>query len=110
MAHQFRKAFPSDASKIWEILQQAIFKRKKEGSNQWQDGYPNPEVIKKDISKEKLDYINEVDAMIKEMRTNPHTKKLKELGRPTEILWYFIGWQLQRNTSEKGLHQQCLNA
>lgn len=52
MAHQLRRAFPSDASRIWEILQQAILKRKKEGSNQWQDGYPNPEVIKKDISKE----------------------------------------------------------
>ena len=52
MAHQFRKAFPSDASRIWEILQQAILKRKEEGSNQWQDGYPNSEVIKKDISKE----------------------------------------------------------
>jgi hypothetical protein len=30
---------------IWIILQQAIARRKADGSNQWQDGYPNPEVI-----------------------------------------------------------------
>jgi hypothetical protein len=28
-----------------DILQQAIARRKADGSNQWQDGYPNPEVI-----------------------------------------------------------------
>lgn len=36
---------------IWEILQQAIARRKADNSNQWQDGYPNPEVIKCDIEK-----------------------------------------------------------
>ncbi|MES2853021.1 MAG: GNAT family N-acetyltransferase [Bacteroidota bacterium] len=38
---------------MWEILQQAIQRRKEDGSNQWQDGYPNPEVIQKDIEKGK---------------------------------------------------------
>src|SRR5690606_24348510 len=36
---------------IWDILQQAVLRRKLEGSQQWQDGYPNPEVIKKDIER-----------------------------------------------------------
>ena len=45
----FRKAIPADAARIWEILQQAIRKRKDEGSSQWQDGYPNPTVVADDI-------------------------------------------------------------
>lgn len=50
--HQFnlRKAIISDADTIWEILQQAIERRRKDGSQQWQDGYPNLEVVKMDIS------------------------------------------------------------
>ena len=50
MNYQFKKAEETDATRIWEILQEAIQKRKEEGSNQWQDGYPNPEVIASDIS------------------------------------------------------------
>ena len=49
MNYLFRKANTQDIPEIWEILQQAIIRRKNDGSNQWQDGYPNPEVIKKDI-------------------------------------------------------------
>lgn len=51
MNYHFRKAELSDISPIWEILQQAIQRRKEDGSNQWQDGYPNPEVVQKDIEK-----------------------------------------------------------
>ena len=45
----FRKAALEDADDIWEILRRAIARRKEDGSNQWQDGYPNIEVIKDDI-------------------------------------------------------------
>lgn len=48
---QFRKATADELPSIWEILKQAISRRKKDGSNQWQDGYPNPTVIKGDIAK-----------------------------------------------------------
>ena len=51
MNYQFRKAQPADADRIWEILQEAIQKRKEEGSDQWQDGYPNPQVIAEDLEK-----------------------------------------------------------
>ncbi len=51
MNYHFRKADTIDIPEIWAILQQAIIRRKNEGSNQWQDGYPNPEVIKNDIEK-----------------------------------------------------------
>lgn len=51
MNYQFRKAELSEIAAIWTILQQAIQRRKEDGSNQWQDGYPNPEVIQKDIEK-----------------------------------------------------------
>jgi ribosomal protein S18 acetylase RimI-like enzyme len=46
---KFRKAINADLPQIWIIIQQAIQRRKEEGSNQWQDGYPNPEVIQNDL-------------------------------------------------------------
>jgi len=49
---QFRKATQQEIPIIWEILQSAIQRRKDEGSNQWQDGYPNQEIIKIDIKKD----------------------------------------------------------
>jgi GNAT superfamily N-acetyltransferase len=52
MKYNFRKATLSEINPIWDILQQAIIRRKIDGSNQWQDGYPNLEVVKKDIEKE----------------------------------------------------------
>lgn len=51
MNYNFKKADNSNIPEIWNILQNAIIRRKNDGSNQWQDGYPNPEVIKKDIEK-----------------------------------------------------------
>ena len=51
MEYHFRKAEMSETPQIWEILKQAILRRKEDGSNQWQDGYPNPEVVQNDIEK-----------------------------------------------------------
>ena len=44
-----RKASPTEQPEIWEILQQAIEQRKKDGSTQWQNGYPNEQTIQKDV-------------------------------------------------------------
>jgi GNAT superfamily N-acetyltransferase len=52
MEYHFRKAKIAEIPSIWAILQLAIERRKKDGSNQWQDGYPNPDVVQKDIEKE----------------------------------------------------------
>ena len=46
-----RKATLEDQEVIWKILQQGIKRRKEEGSNQWQDGYPNTASIENDIEK-----------------------------------------------------------
>jgi GNAT superfamily N-acetyltransferase len=51
MDYFFRKAQIEDLNPVWEILQQAIQRRKADGSSQWQDGYPNPQIIEKDIEK-----------------------------------------------------------
>ncbi|MFT5254537.1 MAG: GNAT superfamily N-acetyltransferase [Flavobacteriales bacterium] len=51
MDYHFRKVQMSEASQIWEILQQAILRRKEDGSTQWQDGYPNLQVVHNDIEK-----------------------------------------------------------
>jgi len=45
----FRKAREEDVPGIWIILQQAIERRRLEGSTQWQDGYPNVESIRRDL-------------------------------------------------------------
>lgn len=47
----FRKATISDVPEIWKILQDAIEQRKLDGSNQWQNGYPNEKTILEDIEK-----------------------------------------------------------
>src|SRR5690554_3199156 len=44
-----RKATFSDAAEIWIILQDAIAQRKEDGSDQWQNGYPNEKVIQDDL-------------------------------------------------------------
>ncbi|MBC9812093.1 GNAT family N-acetyltransferase [Crocinitomicaceae bacterium CZZ-1] len=46
---QLRKATITEVPVIWEILQYAIAQRKADGSQQWQDGYPNENSIRNDI-------------------------------------------------------------
>ncbi len=45
-----RKAILSELPDIWIILQQAIAQRKRDGSEQWQNGYPNEQVVGDDIT------------------------------------------------------------
>lgn len=49
MIFHLRRATKKDIDAIWDLLQQGIEKRKNEGSNQWQDGYPNREVVINDV-------------------------------------------------------------
>lgn len=51
MSYHFRPATQAEVPQIWTILQHAIQRRKADSSNQWQDGYPNPEVVTQDIEK-----------------------------------------------------------
>lgn len=46
---QLRKAQPLDLEAIMPIINYAIESRKKDGSHQWQDGYPNQDSISDDI-------------------------------------------------------------
>ncbi|MGV3588953.1 MAG: GNAT family N-acetyltransferase [Adhaeribacter sp.] len=64
MNYHFRKATTPEIPQIWEILQSAILRRKADGSNQWQDGYPNPEVIRKDIEEDTGFVLTEGDTII----------------------------------------------
>lgn len=47
----FRKAKPEDSAGVWQILSQAIRRRKEDGSSQWQGGYPNFDTVLSDIEK-----------------------------------------------------------
>lgn len=60
---KLRKAIFTEIPTIWVILQQAIEQRKQEGSQQWQNGYPNPKVIAEDISRG-FAYVLEKDTSI----------------------------------------------
>ena len=51
MNYSFRKATTSEIPTVWDILQQAIARRKQDGSEQWQDGYPNLQSIQNDVAK-----------------------------------------------------------
>ena len=64
MDYNFRKAENPDILYIWDILQQAIIRRKNDGSNQWQDGYPNLDVVKNDIKKSYGYVLNEGKTII----------------------------------------------
>lgn len=46
-----KKANVSDVPAIWNILQQAIEQRRLEGSEQWQQGYPNEQTVRDDITR-----------------------------------------------------------
>lgn len=47
----FRKAETSDINAVWEIIQQSIERRRKDGSQQWQNGYPNLKTVESDVEK-----------------------------------------------------------
>ena len=64
MQLHFRKATSVDCEAIWEILKQAIERRKLEGSSQWQDGYPNPASIQKDLDNDWGYVITAADAIV----------------------------------------------
>ncbi|GEN74479.1 GNAT family N-acetyltransferase [Chryseobacterium hagamense] len=48
---RLRKAQMNEKELIWNILQQAIERRRLDGSTQWQQGYPNLGTVESDISK-----------------------------------------------------------
>ncbi len=60
---RLRQAQMDEKEIIWNILQQAIERRKQDGSTQWQQGYPNPETVESDISKG-FGYVMTVDGEI----------------------------------------------
>ena len=60
---QLRKAAQSELPVIWEIIQHAIEQRKQEGSQQWQDGYPNEQTILDDF-KSGYSYVLENNGLI----------------------------------------------
>jgi len=49
---EFRKALSDDADSIMEIYRQAQACLKARGVNQWQNGYPNPQIVERDIASE----------------------------------------------------------
>jgi acetyltransferase, GNAT family len=60
---KLRPALYSEKAAIWDILAAAIERRKADGSQQWQDGYPNEEVVANDL-KENYGYVLENSGVI----------------------------------------------
>ena len=44
-----QKAALTETAVIWDILQQAIAQRRRDGSEQWQNGYPNEQTVADDV-------------------------------------------------------------
>lgn len=63
MNFNFRKAVQSDKPAIWAILQQAIVRRRNDGSQQWQDGYPNEDVVQRDLDRG-IGYVLTIDNVV----------------------------------------------
>jgi RimJ/RimL family protein N-acetyltransferase len=59
-----RSAEERDASAIWGILQGAIEQRRLEGSDQWQQGYPNERTVRDDIAARTVHVLVEADAVV----------------------------------------------
>lgn len=59
-----RKPTSSEIPAIWKILQQAIERRKQDGSQQWQDGYPNEQSIHNDLASDSAYVLTENDEII----------------------------------------------
>lgn len=60
---KLRPALYSEKAAIWDILAAAIERRKADGSQQWQDGYPNEEVVANDL-KENYGYVLETNGKV----------------------------------------------
>lgn len=62
--YSFRLAKAEEVNAIWDILQEAIDRRKADGSAQWQDGYPNLQVVAKDIERDAGYVLVEEDRLV----------------------------------------------
>ena len=60
----FRKARKEDLYTLISIVDQAIANFKADGINQWQNGYPNSEILLKDIADETLYVLEDQDQVI----------------------------------------------
>ncbi|MEA5026670.1 MAG: GNAT family N-acetyltransferase [Erysipelotrichaceae bacterium] len=60
---EFRKAVSSDLTSIMLIIQQAQSFLRQQGIDQWQNGYPNREIIDADISQEQAYVISDGTAI-----------------------------------------------
>lgn len=59
-----RSAEERDAPIIWRTLQGAIEQRRLEGSDQWQQGYPNERTVRDDIAASAAYVLTEGDAVV----------------------------------------------
>ncbi len=59
-----RAAMMADAPAIWQIFQQAIAQRKRDGSRQWQNNYPNENTVREDIEKDYCFVLTENDQVV----------------------------------------------
>jgi GNAT superfamily N-acetyltransferase len=113
MNYNFRKASLSDINPIWNILQQAIIRRKNDGSNQWQDGYPNLEVVQKDIEKEAGYVLTEGETIVGYIAVlindEPEYAKLKGEWLTNDDFVLFHRVAIAENYLGKGLAKMMIN-
>ena len=113
MNYNFRKATLSEINPIWDILQQAIVRRKNDGSNQWQGGYPNLEVVQKDIEKESGYVLTEDEKIIGYIAVlindEPEYEKLEGEWLTNDDFVLFHRVAISENYLGKGLAKMMIN-
>ena len=113
MNYNFRKATLSEINPIWDILQQAIVRRKNDGSNQWQDGYPNLEVVQKDIEKESGYVLTEGETIVGYIAVlindEPEYEKLEGEWLTNDDFVLFHRVAIAENYLGKGLAKMMIN-
>lgn len=112
MEYAFRRAEITDLEPIWDILKQAILRRKEEGSNQWQDGYPNPDVIKTDMKRKAGFVLTDGDSVIGYcavlMNDEPEYSKIKGKWLTNEDFVVIHRVAISENYIGKGLAKRIL--
>ena len=71
----FRKSTFNDVDRILEIIEKAKIELKKLGLDQWQNGYPNREVIENDV-KNRISYVLEEISEKDDKSKNQSSKKI----------------------------------
>ena len=113
MEFRFRLAKADELLEIWQIITKAITRRKIDGSNQWQDGYPNLNVLERDLHKKAAHVILENDELVAycavSINDEPEYNNIKGKWLTNTDYVVFHRLAVAENYLGKGVATTCFN-